>query len=795
MLIAEDVATSPRSGRVRRRRSNRRASVPDLVTQLVLKTLHLSGELPGTELARRLGLPFTCLRAGSRPNQAAASLRDPGGALGSGSSVIASLMPAGRGPCSSWSTTTTWATHPCRSSSIAGTWTDFQRRHLRHVVGGPCAAGVLTPGDQRSRHRPAGPRDQRRTLDVRVRPPGNGKTVISQAIHNLLEGSTSTSRTRLKSKAASSGFFDPVNHEPLPDPFAAIDSICRRLRSPLGPLQAADGHGGGRASLDQLELSYSPAMGFYRAPVQAVANGGVLVIDDFGRQTCSPKELLNRWIVPLESRIDFLALQTGQKFNFPFMTMIVFATNIKPQDLVDEAFLRRIHYKIFAESPTRAEFLEIFEKCCREKGLEYRPDVIEHLLATYYKPRQIQLRGCQPRDLISQVISLAEYLGEPPAAVARLARSGLCRAISSTIAKRPDPTRTLSATHGCGARQLSADRFHLAASPNLTETMLSVSRHCLLLLTASWLGAWRSAGARQDPALSVRITSPFGSNWSARNGPDRRAGASPPDVVPGQVRFYVDQRLLGTVTNGPPYATEWVDENPFERREISVEVSDALATRPHDHVILEPFEIADAAEVNSVLIEASVQDRAGPFREGPAAGAVHRPGNDVPQTLDIVRQEAVGATFALMVDSSASMSRRMDFVQRRAALGCWPRLGDAAFCSCDDRPAPDGSASGAPGGEPTDVGERHHRVLIVRACRGLETTTGDGGVAAPAATRRHRDLEAVVAAVVPGDGVVAGISVEGTALAGNDNAQLEPDGSLVCGGGGGGGPGGGSRTS
>ena len=98
----------------------------------------------------------------------------------------------------------------------------------------------------------------------------------------------------------------------------------------------------------------------------------MLVIDDFGRQTCSPRELLNRWIVPLESRVDFLTLQTGQKFDFPFMTMIVFATNIKPSDLVDEAFLRRIHYKIFAESPSRAEFLQIFENCCAEHGLEYR---------------------------------------------------------------------------------------------------------------------------------------------------------------------------------------------------------------------------------------------------------------------------------------------------------------------------------------------------------------------------------------------------------------------------------------
>jgi SpoVK/Ycf46/Vps4 family AAA+-type ATPase len=96
------------------------------------------------------------------------------------------------------------------------------------------------------------------------------------------------------------------------------------------------------------------------------------------------------------------------------MTLIVFATNIKPAELVDEAFLRRIHYKIFAESPTRDEFLQIFQNCCREYGLEYKADVIEGLLASYFKPRQIQLRGCQPRDLLQQVLSLAEYLDRTP---------------------------------------------------------------------------------------------------------------------------------------------------------------------------------------------------------------------------------------------------------------------------------------------------------------------------------------------------------------------------------------------
>jgi predicted ATPase with chaperone activity len=140
---------------------------------------------------------------------------------------------------------------------------------------------------------------------------------------------------------------------------------------------------------------------------------GVLVIDDFGRQQCAPRDLLNRWIVPLESRIDFLTLQTGRKFELPFMALVVFATNIKPAELVDEAFLRRIHYKIFAESPTRGEFLQIFQQCCDRMGMRFDRQVVDTLLDTYYKPRSLALRGCHPRDLLNQLVSIADYLDAP----------------------------------------------------------------------------------------------------------------------------------------------------------------------------------------------------------------------------------------------------------------------------------------------------------------------------------------------------------------------------------------------
>jgi len=170
---------------------------------------------------------------------------------------------------------------------------------------------------------------------------------------------------------------------------------------------------GGELTLEALSLHYKGTAGFYQAPVQAVANGGVLVIDDFGRQQCSPRDLLNRWIVPLENRVDFLTLETGQKFEVPFMTMVVFATNIKPAELVDEAFLRRIHHKIFAESPSVEDFVTIFRNCCRDRGLSFDRHIVERLLVDYYRPRRIALRGCQPRDLIDHALSRADYLAEP----------------------------------------------------------------------------------------------------------------------------------------------------------------------------------------------------------------------------------------------------------------------------------------------------------------------------------------------------------------------------------------------
>ena len=245
-------------------------------------------------------------------------------------------------------------------------------------------------------------------------PPGNGKTVISQAIQKLLDGDLHIPHA-LEVEGAIIRLFDPVVHEELTDEQAdgaGLDKGAQddrrwvRCRRPMVMV-------GGELTLESLELSYNDTTGFYKAPVQAVANGGVLVIDDFGRQRVAARDLLNRWIVPLESRVDFLTLNSGQKFDLPFMTLVAFATNIRPQELVDEAFLRRIHYKVLCESPSYEDYIVIFRNYCRIKNVTFDRTLVEDLLDNYYKPRQLSLRGCHPRDLIEQSLSLAEYLGQP----------------------------------------------------------------------------------------------------------------------------------------------------------------------------------------------------------------------------------------------------------------------------------------------------------------------------------------------------------------------------------------------
>lgn len=172
---------------------------------------------------------------------------------------------------------------------------------------------------------------------------------------------------------------------------------------------------GGELTLKELELRYSPQSQFYIAPLQWKANGGILIVDDFGRQMIQPKELLNRWIVPMEERVDHLSLHTGDMVEVPFDVLLIFSTNLRPSQLGDEAFFRRIRHKIEIPDPTREQFLEILARVCQQREMPLEPEAALYLVDRYYDRMNRGFKGCHPRDIADLVADICQYHGEAPA--------------------------------------------------------------------------------------------------------------------------------------------------------------------------------------------------------------------------------------------------------------------------------------------------------------------------------------------------------------------------------------------
>lgn len=396
----------------------------DLIVQLVTKTLHFVGELSGTDISKRLGLRFSVIEPALQLMKMQHHLEVAGGALVGGPSYRYRITDAGRVRAQLFLESNHYVgAAPVPLEQYRAYLAEFKKHAPRvatrervqqafsHLVISEHVMDQLGPAINAGH-----------SMFV-YGPPGNGKTVISQAIQNLLDGDIHVPHA-IEVEGAIIRVFDPVTHQELPSAGAPpgldrgidVDRRWVRCRRPLVMV-------GGELTLDSLELSYNSVSGFYKAPVQSIANGGVLVIDDFGRQRVAPRDLLNRWIVPLESRVDFLTLNSGQKFEMPFLVLVAFATNIRPQELVDEAFLRRIHYKVLCESPTYDDYVLIFQNYCTLKQVTFDRDLVEDLLDNYYKPRNLPLRGCHPRDLIEQSLSLAEYLNKPRALTPELLRA------------------------------------------------------------------------------------------------------------------------------------------------------------------------------------------------------------------------------------------------------------------------------------------------------------------------------------------------------------------------------------
>ena len=237
--------------------------------------------------------------------------------------------------------------------------------------------------------------------------PGNGKTTLAERITRCFGQHIWIPRTLIEDGQLIK-LYDPAYHQAVEESagsFLKQSDFDRRWIKIRRPTVVA----GGELTMDALEIRHDARANVSEAPLQLKSNCGSLLIDDFGRQRMEPGELLNRWIVPLEKRYDFLTLASGKKIQVPFEQLILFSTNLEPEDLVDEAFLRRIPYKVNISDPSEGEFHRLFEFYAPKLGFEFRREAVDYLVRTHYRPFDRGLRRCHPRDLLGQIRNYCVY--------------------------------------------------------------------------------------------------------------------------------------------------------------------------------------------------------------------------------------------------------------------------------------------------------------------------------------------------------------------------------------------------
>ena len=424
----------------------------DQIEQLLIKTLY-GGEATGLALAERMRLPFTMLEPLIERVRAEQLVEVRGSAGAGASSYRYALTDAGRDRARQYLDISQYvgpapvslAAYLTQMRTLAAARQYIDRERLREGF------SHLVINDQVLEQ--LGPAVNAGKAVFLYGPPGNGKTVIAEGLGRALGGDMYMPHA-IDIDGHVITMFDPINHESLEADAEASSVISIaprdrrwvRIRRPVVMV-------GGELTLDMLDLTFNPMTKFYEAPIQLKANGGVFLVDDFGRQRIRPQELLNRWIVPLESRIDYLTLHTGKKFQVPFDVLIVFATNLDPASLADEAFLRRIPYKIPILDPTTDEFSRIFDLNCRRRNLKFHQVMVAYLQRRHYGPAGRPLRSCHPRDLLDQVTALCRYRGIEPS-ITRELLDAACASYfvdglkpQAPVAPRRHPSRKLMEVH------------------------------------------------------------------------------------------------------------------------------------------------------------------------------------------------------------------------------------------------------------------------------------------------------------------------------------------------------------
>ena len=245
--------------------------------------------------------------------------------------------------------------------------------------------------------------DSRRSLFL-TGPPGSGKTSAAIALHAALKGEIWVPYA-IEVDGQIIRVFDPHVHHPVAPPEVRYDKRWIKIRRPMVIV-------GGELTLESMDLIYAGNVNFYEAPFQIKANGGLLVIDDFGRQRMEPHDLLNRWIIPLENRVDYLTLHTGKKIEVPFEQLLVFATNLNIKDFVDQAFLRRMGYRLSFTAPSADTYSLILQRYFAFRELNYDPQFLYRLFARYEQEGR-EMKACEPRDLVERCLDICKYENLP----------------------------------------------------------------------------------------------------------------------------------------------------------------------------------------------------------------------------------------------------------------------------------------------------------------------------------------------------------------------------------------------